>query len=114
MPLTCLTLDPLVFGLPYRFTYEGCLLGWEEIGGVYIFASREQSGAWFPYYVGKTKNLRARLSNHERWQEARSRGAKLILTCVIDREVERHFVEHLLILTQRPVLNKQLVRVITR
>ena len=43
--------------------------------GNYIFAKRTAGGGWTPLYIGKAENLSARLSNHDRWDEAVRLGA---------------------------------------
>jgi len=43
--------------------------------GNYIFAKRSDAGGMIPIYIGKTEDLSARLSNHEKWASAKRHGA---------------------------------------
>ena len=80
--------------LDYEFTvYEDVFADWPEVGGLYVFASREKTSLvgprWLPLYVGRTRNFCTRLPTHERWQEAQRLGATHLHLRVEPEEAKR-------------------------
>lgn len=47
----------------------------KDAPGNYVFARESSPGRWTPVYIGQTKSLSDRLSNHEKEECARRRGA---------------------------------------
>jgi predicted GIY-YIG superfamily endonuclease len=47
----------------------------KDAPGNYVFAREASPGRWTPLYIGQTKSLNDRLSNHEKEDCARRRGA---------------------------------------
>lgn len=47
----------------------------KEAPGNYLYAKESSPGRWSPLYIGQTKNLSDRLSNHEKENCARRQGA---------------------------------------
>ena len=80
---------------------------WGTFAGVYIFArENEQSpGRWFALYVGQTTSFAARLKDHERWPEAKRRGATHIHARVVQQAQQRTDLENRLIEMYGPPLN---------
>ena len=48
-------------------------------GGNYAFVKRLPNGNFLPLYFGQADNLRARMPNHERWDEAKRMGATHVM-----------------------------------
>ena len=65
-------------GQPYEFRIYESSVDWNkvpEVGGVYIFACREnQLGGWVPLYIGETEDFADRLPSHEMWQVLEQQG----------------------------------------
>ena len=86
------------------------LLGtnWNAVPGVYIFAGQRygpQGRVWYAIYVGQTESLAARLTNHDRSQEALRAGATAIHACVAPLPEQRVDLERRLIQVFQPELN---------
>ena len=85
----------------------------DRLGCVYVFASLEDRGYWFPYYIGKTSNTKGRLlwpdnkpsPRHRTWRMAAELGATHVHTSDISDADEIDRVEHWLIYRYQPVLN---------
>ena len=79
---------------------------WNALPGVYIFAGTSPDGRWWQAkYIGKTTSFAQRLSNHERWEDAKQSGATHIHALVIHDEIERSSLEYMLIQNYAPPLN---------
>jgi hypothetical protein len=75
-------------GASYEFTVYLNHLRWRRWQGLYMFARLDLFGATKIFYIGESFCLHTRLQNHERWAEARKRGA----THVFVRECARYDV----------------------
>lgn len=94
--------------LSYEFTiYEMDSASWSELAGVYIFAGIAQNGQWSALYIGQCENFKDRLANHERWAEARQRGATHVHARVVPLAAGRTAIERELIGACQPLLNTQ-------
>lgn len=81
----------------------------KEASGNYLYAKEVSPGHWTPLYIGQTKNLSDRLSNHEKEDCARRRGATHIHAHVNqDGEQARLAEEADLIGKWKPPCNEQL------
>lgn len=63
-------------GMTYEYeAYEVGEHSWLEVPGNYIFARiNAASGRWSALYIGETSNLKDRITNHDKWDCARSHG----------------------------------------
>lgn len=94
-------------GKTYTFTKFDPFTQWNEVGGVYMFLQPSPNGD-YALYIGQTENFRKRMPpNHERWDEAKRRGATTIAATVIPNERERLGLEIELILRFNPPMNEQ-------
>lgn len=75
--------------------------------GNYGFFRPNGNRRWVPVYWGETENLRDRLPNHERWQEAKRLGATAIVAHTSVSTQSRLNEEADLIAKWQPVLNVQ-------
>jgi hypothetical protein len=80
---------------------------WNDVGGVYMFATLSADGVWIVFYVGKAESFAARMPTHERWLEARTLGATHVLATVVALEATRVSLERRSIELLRPVMNVQ-------
>ncbi len=78
---------------------------WNDVPGVYIFAGVNQLNQWHALYVGQASSLTDRLTNHERWQEARRLGATHVHVKVLKAAADRDTLEQTLIRGYKPALN---------
>jgi excinuclease UvrABC nuclease subunit len=62
-------------GVPYTHTIYPIDTTFNDAPGNYVFAKEGSPGRWTPLYIGQTKSLKDRLSNHEKEDCARKRGA---------------------------------------
>ena len=81
----------------YEFRVYSPDTKWNDVGGLYIFAKRNQLGKWITLYAGQTGSFRDRLSGHERWAEAERQGATHIHARVEEDENLRILIEAKLI-----------------
>lgn len=107
-----LALQNKVFWLGQEFDVYEMTGAWNPFGGLYIFAKQEPNllgvSQWRAVYVGKTKNFKDRLSNHEKWLIARLLyGATHVHARVEERSFHRTILEQRLIQYCRPSLNVQ-------
>ena len=97
--------------LDSTFTVYDTGATWNDVAGVYIFASlrRDQHGnqRWYAYYIGQTQSFRDRIPNHEEWPEAARLGATHIHARVETSEDTRLDLERRLIQANQPPLNEQ-------
>ena len=85
----------------------------DGVGCVYIFASCDDRGFWFPHYIGKTRCLKSRLRwpdnqtlpRHQMWRHAAILGATHVHTHDIYDAGARDLLEHWLIYRYQPSLN---------
>ena len=84
--------------------YDPSVTAWNEVGAVYIFVRHVQE-EWYAEYVGQTENLKKRLSDHDKWGEAFSRGVNQVHARTEQVEWTRLNVESRLIQRYRPPLN---------
>lgn len=94
--------------LSEQFEVYGEPTTWHDVGGVYIFAGVDANNRWSPLYVGQAASFKDRLSNHERWSEAKRRGATHIHAHVASTQTERDRLEAALVSAYQPPLNTQL------
>jgi hypothetical protein len=78
---------------------------WEDVAGVYIFAGIEADGFWHASYIGIAHSFRDRIPNHDRWAEARMRGATHIHALPVRQGAMRAHIEQTLIVRYHPYLN---------
>lgn len=82
---------------------------WSDSPGIYIFAAPRGLLGHQAIYIGQCNSFRMRLAWHEKWAEAQRLGARSVHAMVVDRQLDRDWIERHLIETFRPPLNKQLV-----
>ena len=79
---------------------------WNDVGGVYIFARADESGAkWYAQYIGETQSFAERLPNHEEWPDAVRLGTTHIHTRTVQDTARRQSIEIELIRQFEPPLN---------
>ncbi|MFH0962767.1 MAG: hypothetical protein V2A58_02005 [Planctomycetota bacterium] len=91
----------------YRYNFEILppgLIG-EDVPGVYVFAGQNQSGVWYPVYIGQTESLAERLAIHKRWPEAAKLGASHVHILRVPLAKDRDRIEMELIGLFQPPLN---------
>lgn len=91
-------------GIGIEFQVEPHGAPWADVGGIYAFCKQTLQG-YEALYVGRTNSFKNRLPNHERWEEARRRGATHVLAVVSHSEADRVKIEGILIIEWRPPLN---------
>ena len=93
----------------YRFKITKSLDALPDAGGIYVMVRRTLFFWLKPIYIGKAANLRDRHSDHERWPEARRKGASERHYMCVSKESDRQRIEEDLIRNYRPKLNGMLV-----
>lgn len=73
--------------------------------GIYVFAALERD-EWAVLYVGRSIDVRSRLANHERWQEAQAEGMTHVLVHEVLSKQKRDRAEEELIQAFQPTLNR--------
>ena len=91
----------------YDFFVYGPDTNWYDKPGAYIFAYRTASNTWYGLYVGQADSLKARLPNHERWDEAVRRGATHIHALVVTNPGTREALEEALLARYSFPMNAQ-------
>ena len=96
-------------GLDFK-AYDSEATAWKEVGAVYIFVKHDTTreyvpDRWIPLYVGKAKNFKNRLSDHEKWQIATDLGMTQVHVLVEEEESKRRDIEQRLIELYQPLLN---------
>ncbi|MDE0678815.1 MAG: hypothetical protein OXI11_01130 [Gammaproteobacteria bacterium] len=91
-------------------SYDPAQTNWNDVPGIYIFAGMSTDGRWWrAKYVGQTSSFSERLgggnNSHERWKEAKRKGATHVHARVVHNEMERRSLESMLIETYDPPLN---------
>ena len=100
--------DTVAWGGYDFYVYDPTRTRWRDVGGVYIFAGVNASNVWEPFYIGRTNSLKDRLSDHERWDEARALGATHIHTRVERAASRRKALEEHLLDGFGPPLNERI------
>lgn len=80
------------------------------LAGNYMFVRRRITGGLEPLYIGVAEDLRERLSNHERWQEAVALGAIGVMFHTETNAARRLLEERDLIGYWNPPMNTQFRR----
>ncbi len=93
----------------YRFKITKTLAALPDAGGIYVMVRRTCFFFLSPVYIGKASNLHGRHSKHERWEEARRKGASERHYLCIRSENKRQEAEEDLIRYYKPKLNGMLV-----
>lgn len=93
----------------YRFKITKKVEALPDAGGIYVMVKRTFFFFLAPVYIGKASNLQSRHSDHERWEEARKKGASERHYLCIRSESKRQKVEEDLIRRYKPKLNTMLV-----
>ena len=93
----------------YRFKITKTDKAIPDAGGVYVMVRRTLFFFLKPVYIGKASNLQSRLIGHERWEEARKKGASERHYLCIRSEEKRSRIEEDLIRGYTPKLNNMLV-----
>jgi excinuclease UvrABC nuclease subunit len=97
--------DDTVKWLEYGFTVYPPNTTWNDVGGLYIFASLSNN-YWYAKYVGKAESFKSRLaSSHEQWGPAQKLGATHVHAMVVPLESNRVKIEKELIEKLQPPLN---------
>jgi hypothetical protein len=91
--------------LSYEFSVRRMDAGWNDIGGVYIFAALDVT-SWYPTYVGVTDSFKVRLTAaHEKWTAACQLEATYVHAMAVLQEAEREAIAAELIGKFQPPLN---------
>lgn len=93
----------------YRFKITRKLSDLPDAGGIYVMVKRTFFFWLKPVYIGKASNLQNRLDDHERWEEARKKGASERHYLCVRSESKRQRIEEDLIRGYKPKLNGMLV-----
>ncbi|MDJ0921003.1 MAG: GIY-YIG nuclease family protein [Henriciella sp.] len=93
----------------YRFKITKTLEALPDAGGIYVMVRRTCFFFLSPVYIGKASNLQGRLTDHERWPDARKKGASERHYLCIRSESKRQKIEEDLIRQYKPKLNDMLV-----
>ncbi|MEO0548491.1 MAG: GIY-YIG nuclease family protein [Pseudomonadota bacterium] len=93
----------------YRFKITKKIEALPDAGGIYVMVKRTFFFFLSPVYIGKASNLQGRLDDHERWEEARKKGASERHFLCIRSESRRQKIEEDLIRRYKPKLNNMLV-----
>lgn len=93
----------------YRFKITRKISDIPDAGGIYVMVRRTFFFFLKPVYIGKASNLQGRLDDHERWPEARRKGASERHYMCIRSENKRQMIEEDLIRYYQPKLNDMLV-----
>src|SRR5262245_64811813 len=97
-------------GKTYRYWFLTNITpsGIKAEGGNYAFVKQLPNGNFVPLYFGQASDLRARIPNHERWDDAVRAGAAFVMTHTTPAgELGRLSEEQDLIEYWQPVLNVQ-------
>lgn len=92
----------------YRFKITKTLDALPDAGGIYVMVRRTAFFFLKPVYIGKASNLQGRLDGHERWEDARKKGASERHYLCIRSENKRQKIEEDLIRKYNPKLNNML------
>ena len=96
-------------GKEYQYWIYPIITEFKDSPGNYIFAKETTPGHWSPLYIGQTKSLKTRLSDHEKEACAKRNGATHIHANASGGEVGRLAEEKDLITHWKPPCNEQLV-----
>lgn len=92
----------------YRFKITKSIEALPDAGGIYVMVRRTLFFFLHPVYIGKASNLQNRHNEHERWHEARKKGASERHYLCIRSESKRSKFEEDLIRRYKPKLNRML------
>lgn len=92
----------------YRFKITKTVDALPDAGGIYVMVRRTFFFFLSPVYIGKASNLLSRHGDHERWEEARKRGASERHFLCVRSENKRRKIEEDLIRKYKPKLNRML------
>jgi len=92
----------------YRFKITKTIDALPDAGGIYVMVRRTAFFFLKPIYIGKASNLQNRHSDHERWPEAKKKGASERHYLCIRSESKRRKFEEDLIRRYKPKLNRML------
>ena len=97
-------------GNKYQYEAYDVNSTWNPVPGNYVFAALIKptilTERWEPIYIGETGNFANRLPSHEKWVEARLKGATHILAHVNREGIEaRQAEERDLVRAYNPPLN---------
>jgi hypothetical protein len=92
-------------GSIYEFSPHLYESGWEDVGGIYLFAARLKNGDWNPLFIGHSDSLEHAIPNHEKWPWAVLLGATHVLACAVAVQSKRLLVETEMIARLKPPLN---------
>ena len=91
--------------LSYEFSVLMMDSGWNDIGGVYIFAALDVT-SWYPTYVGATDSFKVSLTAaHEMWTAACQLEATYVHAMAVLKQAERQAIAAELIEKFQPPLN---------
>ncbi len=93
-------------GKTYTFTAYTLDTTFNEVGAVYIF-TKQENRAYTPLYIGRTNNLKQRISNHEKWPCVRRYGVNSICVLVESSALSRLQIESDLLDMGNPPCNDQ-------
>jgi len=92
----------------YRFKITKSIEALPDAGGIYVMVHRTLFFFLHPVYIDKASNLQNRHNAHERWHEARKKGASERHYLCIRSESKRSKFEEDLIRRYKPKLNRML------
>ncbi|MEM7329901.1 MAG: GIY-YIG nuclease family protein [Pseudomonadota bacterium] len=92
----------------YRFKITKSVEALPDAGGIYVMVRRTFFFWLKPIYIGKASNLLNRHSEHERWPEARKKGASERHYLCVRSESKRRRIEEDMIRKYKPKLNNML------
>ena len=93
----------------YEFTvYDYATTEWNDVAGVYIFASVAPQNQWRALYIGQADSFKTRFSSHDRWPEAQRSGAKHVHCLSVPLAANRDTIERQLVRQFQPPLNQHL------
>jgi hypothetical protein len=96
-------------GKQYQYWIHSIGTTFKEVSGNYIYAKETRPGYWTPCYIGQTKNLNDRLSDHKKEVCAKRHGATHIHAHTnAQGEAVRLAEEKDLIINHQPPCNEQL------
>ncbi len=95
-------------GNRWRFKITKKVEALPDAGGIYVMVKRTCFFFLSPVYIGKASNLLRRHSEHERWAEAKKKGASERHYLCVRSESKRQRIEEDMIRRYKPKLNRML------
>lgn len=76
--------DPVIdwkgqLGKTYRYWFIKNVTGLQAVAGNYAFVKQLANGNFVPLYFGQADDLKARLPNHDRWDDAKKAGVTHVM-----------------------------------